>query len=384
MAETSPRTTSKRARKAPKKMSDAADEDDLDAVEEVELQEAIAASQAEAPPPEAPKPKPEIEEGKFYKRELPEQCVAFASREGRAFFESALKSGGLEGFFDLIAQFHTQNEPAYCGLATLTMALNSLKVDPGRPWKGVWRWYDESLLDCCKDLREVQLDGISLEEFVCLAVCNGLSCDTRRAHVAGEDVEMAPTTTSVKTCANVSDGCHASITSGSLDDLRAAVKHACGRSDVVLAASYSRKTLGQTGDGHFSPVGGYDASTDQVLLLDVARFKYPPHWVPLPVLYEAMQRKDPKTLQVRGWCLLSATSSTEGESGDLRAASAILNTITGGKASKHTDLPKPGRKPSAKKGDAPKKPAARKPATTRKRKAAPDVTQCGLGAASVI
>ena len=196
-------------------------------------------------------------------------------------------------------------------------------------------------------------------------------------------VEMAPTTTSVKTCANVSDGCHASITSGSLDDLRTAVKHACGRSDVVLAASYSRKTLGQTGDGHFSPVGGYDAASDQVLLLDVARFKYPPHWVPLTLLYEAMRRKDPKTLQVRGWCLLRATSSTE-ESGDLRAASAILNNITGGKASKHTDLPKPGRKPSAKKssGDA-KKPAARKPATTRKRKAAPDVTQCGIGAASV-
>ena len=194
-------------------------------------------------------------------------------------------------------------------------------------------------------------------------------------------VEMAPTTTSVKTCANVSDGCHASITSGTLDDLRAAVKHACGRSDVVLAASYSRKTLGQTGDGHFSPVGGYDAASDQVLLLDVARFKYPPHWVPVTLLYEAMRRKDPKTLQVRGWCLLRATSSTE-ESGDLRAASAILNNITGGKASKHTDLPKPGRKPSAKKSGEPKKPAARKPATTRKRKAAPDVTQCGFEAAS--
>ena len=44
MAETSPRTTSKRARKAPKKMSDGADEDELDAVEEAELQEAIAVS----------------------------------------------------------------------------------------------------------------------------------------------------------------------------------------------------------------------------------------------------------------------------------------------------------------------------------------------------
>ena len=93
----------------------------------------------------------------------------------------------------MIAQFHTQNEPAYCGLATLTMALNSLKVDPGRPWKGVWRWYDESLLDCCKDLREVQLDGISLEEFVCLAVCNGLSCDTRRAHTVSYTHLTLPT-----------------------------------------------------------------------------------------------------------------------------------------------------------------------------------------------
>ena len=133
-----------------------------------------------------------------------------------------------------------------------------------------------------------------------------------------------------------------------------------------------------------SPVGGYDAASDQVALLDVARFKYPPHWVPQVPLYEAMRRKDPKTLQVRGWCYCVPPPPRRVESGDLRAASAILNNITGGKASKHTDLPKPGRKPSAKKssGDA-KKPAARKPATTRKRKAAPDVTQCGIGAASV-
>ena len=67
-------------------MSDAADENDLDAVEEAELQEAIAVSQAEAlptapPPPEAPPKAPEIEEGKFYKRDLPEQCIAFASQQ---------------------------------------------------------------------------------------------------------------------------------------------------------------------------------------------------------------------------------------------------------------------------------------------------------------
>ena len=33
----------------------------------------------------------------------------------------------------------------------------------------------------------------------------------------------------------------------------------------------SRKGLDQTGDGHFSPLAAYDAASDSVLVLDVAR-----------------------------------------------------------------------------------------------------------------
>ena len=29
----------------------------------------------------------------------------------------------------------------------------------------------------------------------------------------------------------------------------------------------------QTGDGHFSPIGGYDPENDLLLIMDVARFK---------------------------------------------------------------------------------------------------------------
>ncbi len=43
----------------------------------------------------------------------------------------------------------------------------------------------------------------------------------------------------------------------------------------------------------------------QVLLLDVARFKYPPHWVPLPLLYESMQAIDSATGRCRGYVLMS-------------------------------------------------------------------------------
>ena len=70
--------------------------------------------------------------------------------------------------------------------------------------------------------------------------------------------------------------------------------------------SYSRRSFQQTGDGHFSPVGGYHCGRDLVLILDVARFKYPPHWVPLTMLYEAMSCLDPVTGLPRGYLLMSS------------------------------------------------------------------------------
>lgn len=39
-----------------------------------------------------------------------------------------------------------QNDPAFCGLGTLVMVLNALAMDPGRVWKGIWRWYHEELV----------------------------------------------------------------------------------------------------------------------------------------------------------------------------------------------------------------------------------------------
>ena len=61
----------------------------------------------------------------------------------------------------------------------------------------------------------------------------------------------------------------------------------------------------QTGTGHFSPIGGYHAGQDMALILDVARFKYPPHWVPLPLLWEAMNTTDESTGLLRGSLFLS-------------------------------------------------------------------------------
>lgn len=79
----------------------------------------------------------------------------------------------MENYFTLAAQYRTQSEPAFCGLGTLTMALNALSIDPGRVWKGPWRWFSEEMLDCCTSLELVKKQGITLGQFVCLARCNG-------------------------------------------------------------------------------------------------------------------------------------------------------------------------------------------------------------------
>jgi glutathione gamma-glutamylcysteinyltransferase len=55
-----------------------------------------------------------------------------------------------------------------------------------------------------------------------------------------------------------------------LDQFRKDLKQA-SKGPEIMAISYSRKVLGQTGTGHFSPVGAYSEKDDKLLILDVAR-----------------------------------------------------------------------------------------------------------------
>ena len=121
-------------------------------------------------------------------------------------------------YFDLAAQFRTQDEPTFCGLSTLVMCLNTLRLDPGRHWKGPWRWYHETMLDCCLPVEEVRANGITLDEFVCLARCNGA---TARLHRPGDGHEAT------------------------LESFREKVRASCELGSAITAVSYNRATLGQ-------------------------------------------------------------------------------------------------------------------------------------------
>ena len=162
--------------------------------------------------------------------------------------------------------------------------LNSLNIDPGHIWKGNWRFFDENTLRTCDNrkpksdpLQNIIEEGITYEEFLYLAECNGAS--------------IIPFLASNTTLAQ----------------FHSAILVACTRrlDDIRLVCSYNRSTLKQTGTGHFSPIAGYHSQEDLILILDVARFKYPSHWIPVELLWQSMCSIDSTTGKTRGFYLMS-------------------------------------------------------------------------------
>ncbi|KAJ3013561.1 hypothetical protein HKX48_005671 [Thoreauomyces humboldtii] len=211
----------------------------------------------------------------FYRRELPPNLHSFTSPAGRTLFKESVAAGTAEIYFSLSGNFTMQSEPAYCGLGSLAMVLNALAVDPGRRWKGVWRWYSDEMLECCAPREQIRKKGMTFTELACLARCNGLRVTAKRADQVSRDQFK-------KDLARVS-----------------------ASEDTHMVVSFSRKTLGQTGDGHFSPIGAYHAEKNQVLVLDTARFKYPSYFVDADVLYDSMHPVDAETGLPRGYFLFT-------------------------------------------------------------------------------
>jgi hypothetical protein len=201
-------------------------------------------------------------------------------------FKAALAKGTAENYFSLVGNFATQHDPSSCGPSALSMVLNSLSIDPEKPWKGVWRWWSDSTLSCLTPLEELNGRGITFGGFERLAVCNGLHVISKRGdrHSYAEFAED--------------------------------VRQVCqSPGEVQMVVSFARKALQQTGDGHFSPVAALyqpdDGSEPYALVLDVARFKYPSYFVSLRELYDSTRLIDRETGLSRGWYLMRKAAEVE-------------------------------------------------------------------------
>jgi glutathione gamma-glutamylcysteinyltransferase len=255
----------------------------------------------------------------FHKRPLPPNLIALSSPEGKQIFKEALQDGGMECYFPLAEQFVTQSEPSYCSVSSLAMVLNALNFDPKRIWKGAWRWVSEDMLSCesksvCgHSLERIKKDGLSFHDFESLARCHGVRIQSFRV------------------CHGLDENCGAK----SYEVFKQHIIHTT-RSDHAKSftvVNYSRKYLHQTGDGHYSPIGGYHRERDLALILDVARFKYPPYWVKLSDLWNSMALQDQVTGQTRGYFVISAWDDDQIVSAKQAEDSAVA---TGRESCPHT------------------------------------------------
>lgn len=204
--------------------------------------------------------------------------IPFDAPDGEALFESATAHAGA---YSLLRYYETQEDTAFCGVASSVMVLNSLGVDaPVTPRLFPNRIFDQSNLFTDKVLaikspKMVARRGLQLEELG--AILATFPLEVQVLHANG-----------LKTP----------------DRFRELATAALADPKSRVVVNYARKSLDQTGGGHISPLAAYDAASDRFLILDVARYRLPPVWVTTRDLFDAMNTKDKDSGKRRGMVIV--------------------------------------------------------------------------------
>jgi len=87
--------------------------------------------------------------------------------------------------------------------------------------------------------------------------------------------------------------------------LRSLLQKTLGDDGQFILVNYFRANLGQVGGGHWSVLAAFDAQSDSVLILDVAKYKYTPVWVSISTLRKAIATLDRTSDKSRGLVIVS-------------------------------------------------------------------------------
>jgi glutathione-S-conjugate glycine hydrolase len=214
---------------------------------------------------------------------LPDTLIDLRSHQGEQILR---ESDALEAFVPLMANFVTQKNQAFCGVASIVMVLNALQLPaPAVPEYDPYHTFtQDNFLGERTDLivrqETIARQGMTLDQLGALLATQPITVETRHA---------ADTT---------------------LDAFRSTVRDFLSREGHFVIVNYLRKALGQERGGHISPVAAYDAESDRFLILDVSRYKYPPVWVTAAALFDAMNTTDADNQnRSRGFVLVSRAQS---------------------------------------------------------------------------
>lgn len=184
-------------------------------------------------------------------------------------------------YWQLSPNFAVQNTQSYCAVASAVTVLNSMTISkPVDPTYAPYAYFTQS-------------------NFFSPAVSKIINAQTVLA-VGMTREQMADTLTL--------QGVNATSIAGdsfSDDSLRTLLKKALGDDGQFVLANYLRANLNQVGGGHWSALAAYDAQSDSVLILDVAKYKYAPVWVGIGTLRQAIATLDSTSNKARGLVLVS-------------------------------------------------------------------------------
>jgi hypothetical protein len=213
---------------------------------------------------------------------LPDSLTGFSTHDGEVYFA---ESDAHEAYFPLADNFLTQKTQSYCGVASIVMVLNALGVPaPAVPEYQPYRTFTQD------NILSERTDAVLPRETLAK---QGMTLDQIGGILATQPVKA--------------EIHHAS--DSSVEEFRKLASAYLREPGHFVIVNYLRKALGEELGGHISPLAAYDGKADRFLILDVARYKYPPVWVKTADMFAAMNTPDAANdNKTRGFVLVTAPS----------------------------------------------------------------------------
>ena len=184
-------------------------------------------------------------------------------------------------YWQVIATFAVQNTQSYCSVASAITVLNAMPIKkPVDPTYAPYAYFTQSnfftpeVIKIISPQTVLQM-GMTREQMAETLAAQGV----RTRSIAGDSLND--------------------------DDLRILLQKALLDDGQFVLANYLRASLGQVGGGHWSALAAFDAQSDRVLILDVAKYKYPPVWVSISALRQAIATIDTTSNKSRGLVIVS-------------------------------------------------------------------------------
>ena len=190
----------------------------------------------------------------------------------------------------IAASFTTQVTQAFCGVASSITVLNASAApkpltDPYRPYP----YFTQCNIFNAKARAKLDLDTVS-NEGLTLAQATYLLNAQKGVRATCWHAGRAPGPA-------VGLGVPDCRVAESASQFRRAARAALAADQRYVLINFSRATLSDDdqGGGHFSPLAAFNGTADDLLVMDVARYKYPPFWVDTDLLWQAMATTDTRS-----------------------------------------------------------------------------------------